>query len=237
LTLKQITASKPFVANGDTAVIIPAYNPGKELLDICTALVQDNYTVVVVNDGSDNADIFNLLPALAVTVVHHPLNMGQGAALETGIAKALEEDKHYFVTFDADGQHPVAAVADLINTLVIDDVDIVFGSRFLASEGRAAVPTFKRFTLTLATFFDGLLTGIWLTDSHNGLRAFNRKAAKAIHFTENRMAHATEILSLTKRNRWRYKECNVVVSYGKRSQHPIKSIEIAIDLILRKIIS
>ncbi|HTL10423.1 MAG TPA: glycosyltransferase family 2 protein [Chitinophagaceae bacterium] len=232
-----MTATKPLVTDGVIAVIIPAFNPGIELLQICMALLKEKFSIFLVNDGSADTAIFNRLSKLPITVVHHAVNLGQGAALETGITKALEQGSRYFVTFDADGQHPVEAVADLVNTLVKQDVDIVFGSRFLAREGRASLPFAKRVTLKIARFFDGLLTGIWLTDSHNGLRALNRRAAQALHFTENRMAHATEILWLTRRNRWRYHECAVTVSYGKRAQHPVKSIEIAIDLILRKIIS
>jgi len=225
------------VSYSDTAVIIPAYNPSQELFFLCTELIKENFSVFIVNDGSNETSIFKRLAELQVTVIHHPVNLGQGAALETGIRKALENNKSLFVTFDADGQHSPLSVLNLLQVLQQEKVDIVFGSRFLNKKFGTAVPKLKRATLKLATVFDGLLTGIWLTDSHNGLRAFNRKVASAIHFTENRMAHATEILWLVKKNEWKHKECGVLVHYGGKSQHPFRSIEIAIDLFLRKLIS
>ena len=226
-----------YIPYNDTAIIIPAYNPSGELLTVCMELVKNNFCVFVVNDGSANREVFDRLSEMPVTILHHPVNLGQGAALETGIRKAIEKNKQLFITVDADGQHSPAAVCDLHKALLQHKADIVFGSRFLDKKLSYTVPAVKRITLKLAALFDGLLTGIWLTDSHNGLRAFNRKTAESIHFTENRMAHATEILWLAKKYGWVYKECAVLVQYNNTSQHPSRSIEIAIDLFLRKLIS
>jgi glycosyltransferase involved in cell wall biosynthesis len=234
---KLMSAPAIFISYSDTAVIIPAYNPSQELLSVCADLVKEKFSVFVVNDGSEDNSIFARLSELPVIVIHHPVNLGQGAALETGIRKAIEKNKNLFVTFDADGQHAASSVADLLGVLAARQADIVFGSRFLNRKLSYTVPVVKRLTLKLGAMFDGLLTGIWLTDSHNGLRAFNRKTAEAIHFTENRMAHASEILWLTKKYHWKYAECGVMVHYGNKSQHPSRSIEIAIDLFLRKLIS
>lgn len=224
-------------SNSDTAIIIPAYNPATELLTICNELLQLGFSVFVVNDGSVQTQVFNAIEELPVTVLHHSVNMGQGAAIETGISKALSGGKEFFVTFDADGQHSALSVTDLQNQLFKSKADIVFGSRFLNKEFSGAVPAGKRFTLRVAAFFDALITGIRLTDSHNGLRIFNRAVAASLHFKENRMAHATEILWLVKKYQWKYDECPVLISYNSRSQHPLRSIEIAMDIFLRKLIS
>lgn len=220
-----------------TGIIIPAYNPGPELVALCTELAQNGFTPLVVNDGSTHTAVFNALEGLPVIVLHHAVNLGQGAALETGICKALRLNMQRFVTFDADGQHSCQSVTDMLRVLQQENADIVFGSRFLDKSLSASIPTAKKITLKMAAIFDGLLTGLWMTDSHNGLRAFNRKVAEKIHFTENRMAHATEILWLTRRHRWKYAECPVLIKYDGPSQHPGRSIEIAIDLFLRKFIS
>ncbi len=225
------------IPSSETVIIIPAYNPSNNLFSLCQELLQNGFSVVVVNDGSTAPVAFNTLSALPLTLLHHPVNLGQGAALETGIRKALETNKKIFVTFDADGQHSCTSVHDLLATLGQTGADIVFGSRFLNKQFSRSVPRLKRATLKLAALFDGLLTGTWLSDSHNGLRAFNRWVAGGIHFTENRMAHATEILWLTRKNRWKYNECPVLIRYDNKSQHPTKAIEIAIDLFLRKFIS
>ena len=230
-------ASGVNIPYSETAVIIPAYNPGETLLPICLELVKKKISVFVVNDGSTDTGMFNSLLELPVVLLHHSVNLGQGAALETGICKALSCGKSFFVTLDADGQHSTSSVDDLLEMLMQPDTDIIFGSRFLNKVSRRTIPSTKRITLKLAALFDGLLTGIWLTDSHNGLRAFSRQVAAKIHFTENRMAHATEILWLTKKWKWKYRECAVLIHYNKKSQHPSRSIEIAIDLFLRKLIS
>src|SRR5450631_2135644 len=114
----------------DTAVIIPAYNPSVELLTVCSQLTEKNFSVFVVNDGSVDTTVFTRLSALPVTVLHHLVNLGQGAALETGIRKAIEKGKSLFVTFDADGQHSALSINDLLCLLSEQQADIVFGSRF-----------------------------------------------------------------------------------------------------------
>jgi len=226
-----------YTAYTQTCVIIPAYNPSGELVVLCKELLKKGLSLVIVNDGSANVSVFKAMAGMPLTIVHHPLNLGQGAALETGIRKALQTGKQFFVTFDCDGQHRPDAIGDLLGVLQQEQTDIVFGSRFYNRQYAKLVPPFKKATLRIATIFDGLLTGIWLTDAHNGLRAFTRPVAEKIHFTENRMAHATEILWLTKRYKWKYRECAVRIEYNRHSQHPTRSIEIAIDLFLRKFIS
>lgn len=225
------------IAHKDIAVIIPAYNPPEKMLAVCEELVANNFSVFVVDDGSTNAGVFKLLAALPVIQMRHKVNLGQGAALETGILKALNAGKKFFVTFDADGQHDTEAVSALLQQLVKSGADIVFGSRFLNKKAALKVPPIKRITLRSGARFEAVMTGIRLSDSHNGLRAFTEQVAKNIHFRENRMAHATEILWLTKKHQWKYSECPVFIHYEKKSQHPLRSIEILIDLFLRKIIS
>ncbi len=225
------------LSSGEILVIIPAYNPGEILKNLCRELHAEGYGLMVVDDGST---IRSCLPGstdLGVGLIRHAVNLGQGAALETGIRYGMENGWQYFATMDADGQHSVSSLGDLRTVLQKDSPDIVFGSRFLDRRHVQAIPVMKRVTLKLAAVFDGLLTGTWLTDSHNGLRLFNRKVAGAIHFKENRMAHATEILWLARQERWRVRECPVLVTYNNESQHPLRSIEIAIDIFLRKIIS
>ncbi|MDX2046079.1 MAG: glycosyltransferase family 2 protein [Chitinophagaceae bacterium] len=216
-------------------VIIPAYNPPPVLLWLCHDLLDCGYKVVVVDDGSQDKSVITQLP-VAVDILQHRFNLGQGAALETGIKKALQNGADYIVTFDADGQHRINDIEKLLKCLSETNSDVVLGSRFLAAETRKEVPPSKRITLRVGRLFNGLLTGIWLSDAHNGLRAFTKQVAKKVHFTENRMAHATEILSLIKKNNWKFTEIPVHITYTRKSQHPLRSLEIVIDLFLRKII-
>src|SRR5205085_520196 len=131
--------------------------------------------------------------AFGAAVIRHPLNLGQGAALQTGIDYALAHGAEFIVTFDGDGQHRAADIAALIAALIEEHADFALGSRFLGQSPN--LPVLRRFVLHAATLFTRLSTGLPLTDTHNGLRAMTRKGASCISLRQNRMAHASELLS------------------------------------------
>lgn len=228
--------SFPQIANRKVGIIIPAYNPPSNFMEICKGLAYFGFSLYIVNDGSSGF-FSSIQGKVNITLITHACNLGQGAAIETGVRRAFIDDIQYFVTFDADGQHQPAAVDNLLQVLYKQEADIIFGSRFLKKEHTDLIPFWKKRILKLGIVVDRIFTGIRLTDSHNGFRAFNRKVASELHFKENRMAHATELLWLVKKKHWKYGECAVEIRYDVKSQHPARSIEIIIDLILRKLIS
>jgi hypothetical protein len=140
------------------------------------------------------------------------------------------------VTADADGQHMAEDVFSLLTAFEQSDLDMIIGSRFLEPAHVNVVPFFKRCILKAGTLFNGLITGLWLSDAHNGLRVFNAKAASCIHFTENRMAHATEILWIMRDNHLKVGEFPVKVLYSGPSQHPLRAVEIGFDVVIRRIL-
>lgn len=171
------------------------------------------YQVIVVDDGSTDAT-----PVVAsrfpVHVLRHSCNMGQGAALQTGITYALQKtDAKFIVTFDADGQHRTADVEALVAAVRDGGYDIALGSRFLEEAGTRQVPWLRRITLRAAIWFTRATTGLRLTDTHNGLRAFTRDAASRVSITQNRMAHASELLTQIAQRRFRVVEVPVRVEY------------------------
>ena len=148
--------------------------------------------VVCVDDGSSDGGAITLID-LPCTVVTHPINLGQGAALQTGVEFALRDRAtRFIVTFDADGQHRVEDAVTMRELLQSSGVDIVFGSRFLRDGGG---PTgLRRSMLRLAVVFTNLASGLKLTDTHNGLRAFNRRFAETLHLEADDMNHASEFI-------------------------------------------
>jgi glycosyltransferase involved in cell wall biosynthesis len=168
------------------------------------------------------------------------MNQGQGAALQTGIAFALERNAEYAVTFDADGQHNYLEIPSLLEPVIADRADIAMGTRFKRKEDTEQIPASRKIILRGAIMVNGLLTGLWLTDAHNGFRAMNRKALQSIRLRENRMAHASEILTQIKQARLRYEEIPVNIVYTDYSklkgQSSSNSINILIDLILNKLV-
>jgi glycosyltransferase involved in cell wall biosynthesis len=217
-------------------VIVPAYNERNILTKVVEDLVQQQYTVVVIDDGS-NEQQNQYVTNLPIHYLTHQQNLGQGAALETGTIYALENGAKYIVHFDADGQHNCADIPALLNPLTLNEADIVFGSRFMKKN--TSIPISKTILLQLARYVNFVFTGILLTDAHNGLRALNEKAARKIRITENRMAHASEILFLVKKHKLRYTEMAVDIQYTayskEKGQSAWNSIRIFFDLLLHKL--
>jgi glycosyltransferase involved in cell wall biosynthesis len=158
-------------------VVIAAYNEGAIIGDVMRPLISSGYHVVVVDDGSRDDTAANAGEAGA-SVLRHAVNRGQGAALQSGLRFALRQGAGIVVTFDADGQHSADDVPRLIEPIANGSADIVLGSRFL--EHASTVPAARRALLKLAVMFTGITSGIWLTDAHNGLRAFSRRAAERV---------------------------------------------------------
>jgi len=170
-------------------------------------------------------------------VIRHPVNLGQGAALQTGIEFALQKGADVIVTFDADGQHRVADIENLIGALVEHEVDFALGSRALG--GAVNLPPTRRILLKAATWFTCLTSGLSVTDTHNGLRAMTQNGAQAIQLRQNRMAHASEFLNQVSASGLKYIEVPVTIDYSAYSlakgQKLDNSLSILIDLSARSL--
>ena len=225
------------VNNRSVFIILPAFNEQAVIKPVIEKLLSFHYQVVVIDDGSATG-LSSPLKDMPVYLLRHEVNLGQGAALQTGIEFALSKEAQWFITFDADGQHDAADIAALILPLSKDEADIVFGSRFM--EGAAHnMPVKRRSLLKIARWLNYFFTGLLLTDAHNGLRALNTKAAQTIRLKENGMAHATEILSQVKKQRLRYAEVPVNIRYTEYSRQKGQTIwsgfRVFFDLLLNKI--
>lgn len=167
--------------------------------------------VIVVDDHSED-ETAKLAFESGAIVIRHPMNLGQGAALQTGFNFALKEGADIVITFDADGQHRIEDALKMLEVIAADQADIVCGSRFLGTES-FNMPLSKKIWLRLATIFVRMTTGVKVTDAHNGLRALSKKALKVISIKQNRMSHASEIISNIKKHNLRYKEVPVTILY------------------------
>lgn len=172
--------------------VVPAYNEGKTIGSVIRSLFSQVDKVVVVDDGSTDATM-RLAQEASAVVLHHSLNRGQGAALQTGHEYALKIGADYVLDFDADGQFSAVDIAPALAELKKQNVDILFGSRFL--DVSSQLPWTKKYLLLpWARFFQRLFWGVKLSDVHNGFRLYRASALTKIHITQDRMAHATEIV-------------------------------------------
>lgn len=217
-------------------LVIPAYNEAAVIGQVVGDLIQRDHAVVVIDDGSTD-ETGDRAHAAGAAVITHPINLGQGAALQTGIQFALLQGADYIGTFDADGQHRACDIDSLIDALATSDVDFALGSRFLGST--VAMPMSRRVLLRAATWFTRVTTGLRVSDTHNGLRAMTRRGASCIALRQNRMAHASELLDQIARSGLGYVEVPVTIEYSRYSlskgQKLGDSLRILVDLSARRL--
>lgn len=217
--------------------LIPAYNEGSAIKKVLSTVLERYPNVVCVDDGSRD-DTSLQVEKTKAQLVKHTVNLGQGAALQTAIEYALlDKEAQYFVTFDADGQHSLSDVETMLKTIDQKNLDIVLGSRFL---GKAQnIKRIKKYVLKAAILFTNKTSGLKLTDTHNGLRVFNRHVAETLKITMPDFAHASEIIERIAQNKYLYKEVPVTITYTDYStgkgQSVINAVNVVFDVLLSKV--
>jgi glycosyltransferase involved in cell wall biosynthesis len=193
--------------------------------------------VVVVDDGSGD-DTVAVARQHPVWVLRHIVNCGQGAALQTGLTFALAQGAEVLVTFDADGQHATEEIERLVAPIRAGHFDVVLGSRFLGQT--VGLPWGRWLVLKLGVLFTWVFSQVRITDTHNGLRAFSRRAAQQIQIRQNRMAHASEILDQIREKGLRYDEVPVTIHYSRetlaKGQSSWHALRIAGQLLLGRMV-
>ncbi len=225
------------VATNNIWLVIAAYNEETRLAATLRKVCSLPVNVVVVDDGSRD-DTYRIALNHPVWVLKHRINCGQGAALQTGIDFALAKGAEILVTFDADGQHSIEDLEALVEPVRRGEVDAALGSRFLGKT--VGMPLSRRIVLKLAVWFTRIFSGIQVTDTHNGLRAFSRRAAQRLRITQDRMAHASEILDRIIQENLSYCEVPVTIRYTEdtmqKGQSSLNAVKIAGQLFLGKMI-
>lgn len=217
-------------------IIVPAFNEGAVIGDVIAQLRSVFTQVVCVDDGSSD-DTAAIALSAGAHVVRHPVNLGQGAAIQTGVEYARRQPAaSMFATFDADGQHRVTDVVAMVDRLARADVDIVIGTRFDGSTV-SRMPAMKKLILRAAARLSPSSRRLGLTDAHNGLRVFNRTVADNLALTMNGMSHAGEFIALIDENRWRVAEVPVEILYTgysmSKGQPLLNGVNIVFDGFLR----
>ena len=220
----------------DTWLIIPCYNEGQVIQGVIENARAVFPNIVAVNDGSHDDSAYRI-HAGGAHLVNHPVNLGQGASIQTGVEYARQQ--RYFVTFDADGQHQVKDVIRMVQRLRTEPLDIIVGTRFgRPKSDHDQVPWIKRLVLQTVVLLSRKTRKLGLTDAHNGLRAFNRRVADELNIRMNGMSHASEIVSQIADNQWRVSEEPVDILYTEYSmskgQSLINGVNILADGLLVK---
>jgi hypothetical protein len=223
----------------DTWLIIPCYNEGSVIGEVIASARATFPNIVAVNDGSvDNSPA--VIQQVGAHLINHPINLGQGAAIQTGVEYArVQPGAQFFVTFDADGQHQVKDVVKMVSRLRQEPLDIIVGTRFSGSTSQnSQVPWLKRVVLKTVVALSPATRKLGLTDAHNGLRVFNKKVADQLDLRMNGMSHASEIVSAILDHGWRVGEEPVDILYTEYSmakgQSLINGVNILADSLLAR---
>lgn len=208
----------------DTWLIVPCYNEGAVIGEVLRNALQTFPNIVAVNDGSSD-DSATHIHAAGAHLVNHPVNLGQGAAIQTGVEYArAQPGAKYFVTFDADGQHQVKDVVRMVERLRTEPVDMIVGTRFAKGKESAQVPWIKRVVLRTVVLLSPRTRRLGLSDAHNGLRAFNKRVANEMNIRMNGMSHASEIIGMIDSHSWRVTEEPVDILYTEYSMSKGQSL-------------
>lgn len=221
---------------GQTAVVMPVYNEATIVGEVISELVGLGFTVIAVDDGSsDGSDVqIDAAGALRVT---HPINLGQGGALQTGFQAALRfTDAKFVATFDADGQHQAKDLIGMIEKAQ-EGYDVVLGSRFL--DQKTEMSGLRRLILKTATKVLNRRSDTKLTDAHNGLRLVTREVAAQIDLAHIGMAHASELEQVLTQSHYRVTEYPVHILYTEYSrskgQPLLNSVNILVDILFHRV--
>ncbi|MCR4278702.1 MAG: glycosyltransferase family 2 protein [bacterium] len=216
--------------------VIPAFFEKTRIFETIQSVRPFVDRIIVVDDGSEDGTA-EIAEQSGVIVFRHIVNRGQGAALRTGTEGAIHLGATHIVHIDADGQHDPVSIARLLSPLEAGSADVVFGSRFLG-EDAVGMPKSRKALLHLARAFNSLVVGVprQVTDPQSGFRAMTVHAAQQVQFSQDRMAHCSEILRNVTRSNLRWCEVPARVVYSeeslKKGQKPWDAFHIVWQLFL-----
>jgi glycosyltransferase involved in cell wall biosynthesis len=235
----QASAPSPGAfAHDDVVVIVRVYNEAPVVGGVISELMAAGLSVLAVDDASTDTSVDEIDKTGALRI-SHPINLGAGGALQTGLEAALRfTEARYIACFDADGQHQVADLLAMI-AKIREGYDVVMGSRFL--DGRTTMSPVRRTILRTATKIFNRGAGTRLTDAHNGLRLMSREVVATIRLSHTGMAYASELERHLTRPEHRVAEVPVHILYTDYSrakgQPLLNSVNILADTLAHRLSS
>ena len=214
-------------------VAIPAHNEDRFIGSLVLKLRAQDYSVVVVDDGSTDTTA-SVAEAAGATVIGHQWNRGKAAAVQTAFEYARSEGTDVLVLLDGDSQHDPGDVERVVLPIVNGEADMVIGSRFAGVRSR--IPRWRvvgQHALRLAT---NLGSGLQLSDTESGFRAFSRRAIAEMRFRSSGFAIEPETQFNAKQRGWKVMEVPIRVHYDiPLKRNPVRQGVGQVDAILRLI--
>lgn len=222
--------------NDKVFILIPAYNEETKIEEVLDSLKLSFKNIVVVNDGSTDKTQ-SIIENKDVMVIRHILNLGQGAAVSSGMSYIKNEKKaEALITFDADGQHSVDDAVLFAKEIINCDEEIIFGSRFL--KNKENIPYLKRASLKAVTFITNFLTNTRLSDTHNGLKAIKISCLDKINISIDGFAFESQIIQQVGKQKIKYKEMptnTIYTDYSKKKGQKLSNGLLIIEDLIKSV--
>lgn len=194
-------------------IVIPAYNEEKTITQVIEGVKKYEKNIIVIDDGSIDKTYYQAKKTARnfknIIVLRHIINLGKGAALKTGCQAAIKLRADIIITMDADGQHSPDDIPKLIQKLIKENLDIVFGSRQINKK----MPFIKFLGNKILTNIINLLSGTHLSDTQSGFKAFTSAAYKKIAWQSQDYRIETEIIFNCGKHKLKYSQVPIQTIY------------------------
>ena len=226
-----------FMAVEPTVIaVIPAYNEARFIGSVVLSAKRMVEVVIVVDDGSTDYTS-EIAAAAGAEVVRLAQNQGKGAALNAGFRAALKHHPDAVVMLDGDAQHDPEEIPSVINPVLAGKADVVIGSRFLTT--KSDIPWWRQIGQHVLTGVTNVASGVKLTDSQSGFRAFSPRAVEQMAFHSGGLAVESEMQFQIQNSHLKWMEVPIGVSYrdgNKRNPvaHGIHVIDSILGMIAQR---
>jgi glycosyltransferase involved in cell wall biosynthesis len=216
-------------------IAIPAYNEELNIQNVVLSCLQYG-SVLVIDDGSTDRTAA-IAESCGAKVLKHNVNKGKGIAINTAFKYARNSFVSILVLIDGDGQHDPRDIPELVKA-ISEGADMVVGSRYLGKYLQKT-PFYRKIGQNILTYCSNLGSGIYLTDSQNGYRAFSKRAVKVLSFNMSGFSVESEMQFRAKENKLIVREVPIKVDYSsgvKRSPvvHGVSVLVSVIKLSLKR---
>ena len=200
----------------DIYIVIPAKDEERFIAEVITSILDQGFKkIVIVNDNSTDTtkEIIQSFEE-DIVILDHTINLGAGAATQTGIEYAVSRGAEVIATLDADTQHNPADLIPMIKIMESKKMDLIIGSRFLKKND---IPITRLFFNLVGNIVNYFITGLVVTDSQSGMKVMSRRFAKDLSITYNGFEFCIEIIKNAKIKKSNVYEFPIDVKYTKET--------------------